>query len=251
MKRIFYSIKMASSYKMTIVIPVFNEVENLDRIESVFNEFFSKCTHKCKVLFVDDGSSDGSFDKITTICKNNTAFEYLKFKQNKGLSAAIKAGIAYCNTELFGYIDADLQTSPDDFNLLLEHINDYDAVVGFRGKRQDTLNKKIQSLIGNSIRRALINDGIKDTGCPLKVIKSDVAKSLPFFGGMHRFIPALIQLQQGSVKQIKVSHNERIAGQSKFNILNRSFSLLVDVFAYRWMRKRYLNYEIEQQKLID
>lgn len=242
---------MRNLYKMTIVIPVFNEVDNLDRIESVFTEFFLTATCKCKVLFIDDGSSDGSFEKIAAICKNNTSFEYLKFKQNKGLSAAIKAGINYCNTELWAYIDADLQTSPSDFNLLLKHINDYDAVVGFRSKRKDTLNKKIQSLIANSLRRALINDGIKDTGCPLKIIKSDMVKGLPFFNGMHRFIPALIQLQGGSVKQIEVSHTERIAGKSKFNIMNRSIGPLHDTFAFRWMRKRNIRYELDKKQLID
>lgn len=242
---------MQNLYKMTIIIPVFNELDNLDRIESVFTEFFRTATYKCKVLFIDDGSSDGSFEKIATICKDNTSFEYLKFKQNRGLSAAIKAGINYCNTELWGYIDADLQTSPSDFNLLLEHINENDAVVGFRSKRKDTLNKKIQSLIGNSIRRALINDGIKDTGCPLKVIKSDVVKSLPFFNGMHRFIPALIQLQGGNVKQIEVGHTKRIAGKSKFNIMNRSIGPLHDAFAFRWMRKRNIRYELDKKQLID
>ncbi len=241
---------MQNQYKITIIIPVFNEVDNLDRIESTFNQFFSSAIKKSKVLFVDDGSTDGSFDKIVSICQKSESFEYIKFKQNQGLSTAIKAGFNTCNTELVGYIDADLQTNPEDFNLLLEPIDKFDAVVGFRAKRKDTLNKKIQSIIGNSIRRSLINDGIKDTGCPLKVIKTKTAKSLPFFKGMHRFIPALIQLQRGKVLQVPVQHAERIAGKSKFNIGNRSIGLLIDVFAYRWMRKRNISYELEQQNLI-
>lgn len=239
---------MPNMFKMTIIVPVFNEIDNMERIESVFNKFLPTAIQKCKVLFVDDGSTDGSFEKISKICENNSSFEYIKFKQNRGLSAAIKAGFDSCNTELLGYIDADLQTAPSDFNLLLQYIHEYDAVVGYRAKRKDTFNKKVQSIIGNTIRRKLINDGIIDTGCPLKVIKSTVAKSLPFFNGMHRFIPALIQLQGGKIKQVPVQHSERIAGKSKFNISNRSFSLLHDVFAYRWMRKRNINYEIEQQK---
>jgi len=197
-------------------------------------------------LFIDDGSTDGSFNKIAQICNENSDFEFIKFKQNCGLSAAIKAGIDHCNTELIGYIDADLQTTPFDFDLLLADIDQYNAVIGFRGKRKDTLNKKIQSLIANSIRRGLINDGIIDTGCPLKVIHKATAKKIPFFDGMHRFIPALIQLQKGKIKQIKVQHFERIAGQSKFNIFNRSLKPLRDTFAYRWMRKRYINYNVEQ-----
>ncbi len=233
-------------HRMTIIIPVYNEIDNLDRIHHTFTDYFSQSNTKSKVLFIDDGSTDGSFNKIAQICNENSDFEFIKFKQNCGLSAAIKAGIDHCNTELIGYIDADLQTTPFDFDLLLADIDQYNAVIGFRGKRKDTLNKKIQSLIANSIRRGLINDGIIDTGCPLKVIHTVTAKKIPFFDGMHRFIPALIQLQKGKIKQIKVQHFERIAGQSKFNIFNRSLKPLRDTFAYRWMRKRYINYNVEQ-----
>ncbi|QCX38106.1 glycosyltransferase family 2 protein [Aureibaculum algae] len=236
-------------YRMTIIIPVFNEIDNLDRIFSTFTDYFSKSKTKSKVLFIDDGSTDKSFDKIVEICTDNPDFEFLKFKENCGLSAAIKAGIDHIDTQLIGYIDADLQTTPYDFDILLEDIDNYQAVIGFRGKRKDTLNKKIQSLIANSIRRGLINDGITDTGCPLKVIHTESAKRIPFFKGMHRFIPALILLQDGKIKQIKVQHFERIAGQSKFNIFNRSFKALRDTFGYRWMRRRYINYTIEKSKI--
>jgi hypothetical protein len=90
----------------------------------------------------------------------------------------------------------------------------------------------------------LIDDGIKDTGCPLKVIKTEFAKKIPFFKGMHRFLPALIQLQGGMVKQVEVQHFQRVAGVSKFNMFNRAFKSLVDAFAFRWMRSRYIKYKI-------
>ncbi len=233
---------------MTIIIPVFNEIDNLDRIYNTFTDYFSKSKTKSKVLFIDDGSTDNSFEKINEICSKNPDFEFLKFKENCGLSAAIKAGIDHTNTELIGYIDADLQTTPYDFDILLEDIDNHEAVIGYRGKRKDTLSKKIQSLIGNAVRRSLINDGVIDTGCPLKVLHTDAAKKIPFFKGMHRFIPALILLQNGTIKQIKVQHFERIAGTSKFNIFNR-LKALHDTFAYRWMRKSYINYDIEKSKI--
>jgi len=236
-------------YRMTIIIPVYNEIANLSRIESTFTDYFNQSKTKSKLLFIDDGSTDGSFEKIKTICKGKQNFNYLKFAKNCGLSAAIKAGIDSITTELTGYIDADLQTTPFDFDLLLEDIDTYEAVIGFRGKRKDTLNKKVQSLLANSIRRGLINDGIIDTGCPLKVLRTEQAKAIPFFKGMHRFIPALIKLQGGKIKQVKVRHFERIAGKSKFNLFNRSLQPLQDTFAYRWMRKRYINYTIAESKL--
>ncbi|MDA3953374.1 MAG: glycosyltransferase [Bacteroidales bacterium] len=238
-----------SEYRMTIIVPVFNELDNLDRIKDTFLEYLSKSKNKSQVLFIDDGSTDGSFNKILEICNTKPNFKYIKFQKNCGLSNAIKAGIDSCTTELIGYIDADLQTSPFDFDNLLQDIDCYKAVIGYRAKRKDSLSKKIQSLIANSIRRALINDGIIDTGCPLKVIKTETAKKIPFFDGMHRFLPALIQLQGGSVKQVQVRHFERIAGKSKFNLLNRSIKPLQDAFAYRWMQSRYINYTIDKSNL--
>ncbi|MCI5057412.1 MAG: glycosyltransferase family 2 protein [Flavobacteriales bacterium] len=238
----------ATKYRMTIIVPVYNEIDNLERVASTFEDYFAKSNTKSSLLFVDDGSKDGSGEKIKQICAQNPSFNYISFDQNYGLSSAIKAGIDHCKTELIGYIDSDLQTSPYDFDKLLSHINDHQAVVGVRAKRKDTFSKKIQSLIANSIRRSLINDGIKDTGCPLKIIRTEVAQKIPFFDGMHRFLPALIQLQKGKVKQVDVQHFERIAGKSKFNIFNRSIKPLQDAFAYRWMRSRYINYKIEDKK---
>lgn len=238
-----------TDYKMTIIIPVFNESGNIERIASTFTAYFKQSKTKSKVLFVDDGSVDDSFNKIEAVCQNNPDFEYLKFKFNCGLSTAIKAGIDHIKTPLIGYIDADLQTAPSDFDKLLEHIENYSAVIGFRGDRKDSLSKKIQSKFANSIRRALINDGIIDTGCPLKVMHIEVAKKILFFKGMHRFIPALIKLQGGTIKQVNVQHFERMAGTSKFNIFNRSLKPLQDAFAYRWMRSRYINYVVEKNNL--
>lgn len=236
-------------YKMTIIIPVFNEYDNLDRIRTTFLDYLSKSKTKSQVLFVDDGSTDSSFIKILEICNANSNFKYIKFQKNCGLSSAIKAGIDACTTELIGYIDADLQTTPFDFDILLQDIDNYDAVIGYRKKRKDTISKKIQSLIANSVRRALINDRIIDTGCPLKIFRTETAKRIPLFDGMHRFLPALIQLQGGKIKQVSVQHFNRIAGKSKYNILNRSIKPLQDAFAYRWMRSRYINYTVDKTNL--
>ncbi len=235
--------------ELTIIIPVYNESANLDRLELSLKNYFSKSRTKNRVILIDDGSTDNSYEKIINMCSRNHEFDFIKFDRNYGLSSAIKAGIDHCFTDLIGYIDADLQTTPFDFDKLLRYIDEYDAVIGFRGKRRDTVSKKIQSFIANNIRRFLINDSITDTGCPLKIIKTDVAKKILFFDGMHRFIPALIQLQGGKIKQIEVRHFERVAGKSKFNVFNRSIRPLIDTFAYRWMRSRYLNYKIERSSI--
>ncbi|MET3114998.1 dolichol-phosphate mannosyltransferase [Pedobacter sp. CG_S7] len=172
------------SYLMTIIVPVYNEEANLDRVISTFNDYLSISTTKSKVLFIDDGSIDQSFKKIESVCAFNPSFEFIKFSRNFGLSTAIKAGIDHITTPLIGYIDADLQTTPFDFDLLLSEMKDNTLITGYRGNRKDTINKRIQSKIANFIRRSLINDGIIDTGCPLKIMRTAAVKKIPFFDGM-------------------------------------------------------------------
>ncbi|GLB53212.1 dolichol-phosphate mannosyltransferase [Neptunitalea chrysea] len=199
---------------------------------------------KTMVLFINDGSTDNSTLIINEICSRNNNFSYIHFTTNYGLSAAIKAGFDYVETELLGYIDADLQTSPSDFNLLLEHASDYDLVTGIRINRQDKTIKKLSSKIANATRRTFTKDGIEDTGCPLKVFKTSSAKKIPMFKGLHRFLPAMIQLQKGTVLQIPVQHYPRLAGSPKFGVWNRLAGPLLDCFIFLWMKKRAINYQI-------
>lgn len=234
------------TYKFTIVVPVYNEEENLERVETELSKYLDIATVPTSVLFVNDGSKDNSQALIETICERNEAFEYISFKENRGLSAAIKAGFDHVESELVGYIDSDLQTAPEDFNLLLEHIDAHALVTGVRANRKDSFVKNMSSRIANGIRRAFTHDGMDDTGCPLKVIRSDYAKRIPMFRGLHRFLPAMIMLQNGSVTQIPVQHFPRIAGTAKFGLWNRLLGPLMDCFAYLWMKKKYINYEIEK-----
>ena len=111
------------NYKFTIVVPVYNEEDNLERVEKELLKYTTIASVPTKVLFVNDGSTDKSLDLIEAICKRQIGFEFISFENNKGLSAAIKAGFDYTTTELVGYIDSDLQTAPEDFNLLLKYID--------------------------------------------------------------------------------------------------------------------------------
>lgn len=186
-----------ANYELTIVVPIYNEADNMDRLVKTVSEFLPTCIKKACVLFVNDGSSDGSMDMIKAACAANKDLYYIGWNKNRGLSAAIKAGIDVSESPLTGYMDADMQTDVRDFNLLLEHAHKYPLVMGIRAKRKDTWFKRVQSKIANSFRRMMTHDGATDTGCPLKVLHTDYAKRIPFFTGMHRFLPALIKLQWG------------------------------------------------------
>lgn len=234
-------------YDFTIIVPVYNEEDNLNRVEKELLAYTNMATKKTAILFVNDGSTDKSQAMIESICAKNEAFGYISFKKNKGLSAAIKAGFDHVSTDLVGYIDSDLQTSPEDFNKLLEHIDTYDLVTGVRADRKDNFVKNMSSTIANSIRRVFTHDGMDDTGCPLKVLKTRYAKRIPMFKGLHRFLPAMILLQEGKVLQIPVRHFPRIAGTAKFGVWNRLLGPLMDCFAYLWMKKKYINYTIARK----
>jgi glycosyltransferase involved in cell wall biosynthesis len=232
--------------KFTIIVPVFNESENLQRVEKELLSYIKVATVPTTVLFVNDGSTDDSQQLIEAICKRNDTFDFILFKENRGLSAALKAGFDHVESELTGYIDSDLQTTPQDFNVLLEHIEDYDLVTGVRANRKDSFVKNMSSKIANGIRRAFTHDGMDDTGCPLKVIKTDVAKRIPMFKGLHRFLPAMVLLQHGKIIQVPVQHFPRMAGKAKFGLWNRLLGPLIDCFAYLWMKKKYINYEVKK-----
>ena len=234
-------------YEFTIVVPVYNEEDNLKRVEQELSNYINIAAKKTKVLFVNDGSKDNSQLLIEDICANNHDFSYISFEQNRGLSAAIAAGFKNVDTELVGYIDSDLQTAPEDFNLLLKEIGEFDLVTGVRESRKDSFVKNMSSTIANGIRRSFTNDGMDDTGCPLKVIKTEFAKNIPMFNGLHRFLPAMILLQNGKIKQIPVQHFPRIAGVAKYGLWNRLVGPLIDCFAYLWMKKKYLNYKIAKK----
>jgi dolichol-phosphate mannosyltransferase len=236
--------ELMAGFELTIIIPVYNEEGNLERVKNELNKFFLKFHRQAKVLFVNDGSTDGSLAVIEKICHNTPLFEYISFDKNYGLSAAIKAGFDTVDTPWAGYIDADLQTTPDDFITLFEYINEYDLITGVRTGRKDSFVKNMSSKIANGIRRMFTHDGMDDTGCPLKLIRTDMAKKIPMFNGLHRFLPAMILLQKGKIKQVPVSHFPRIAGKSKFNLWNRLLGPLQDCFAYLWMKKKYINYKI-------
>lgn len=229
---------------ITLIIPVFNEEESLPKLKESLDEFLLASSLSVEVLFVDDGSTDDSYQIMQNINRYNADYHAISLEKNSGLSCAIKAGIDYAKTEWIAYMDADMQTTAMDLISYYPYMQEYDMINGIRAKRKDSFIKKMSSLIANTFRRYMIKDGIADTCCPLKLMRADKAKAIPFFKGMHRFIPALIQLHQGKVKQIEVRHFERYAGTAKYHLWNRLTGPFLDTLVFVWMRKRYIHYTI-------
>ena len=235
-----------AQYTFTILVPFYNEEDNIYRLEKVLGDFLKiSIIPSVAVLFIDDGSKDKGLELVKEVCERNEHFYYISLARNTGLSGALKAGFDNTWSKYVGYIDADLQTSPEDFNLLLPHAEEYPLVMSIRANRKDSFFKNLQSKIANGFRRMMTHDNAIDTGCPLKVFQTEYAKRIPMFNGMHRFFPALIQLQEGGkMMQIAVRHFPRQAGVSKYNLWNRLIAPFKDCFAYRWMKKRYINYTV-------
>ncbi len=230
--------------ELTIIVPIFNEEESLTSFFAEMDKFLKVSPVATQILCVNDGSTDSSLDIIENKSAQSKEYRIINLDRNYGLSSAVKAGIDHCTTSLVGYIDADLQTKPTDFLNYFKWFPEFDMVNGIRAKRQDNLVKRISSKVGNGYRRLMINDGIKDTCCPLKIMKTEFALKIPFFHGMHRFIPALIQLEGGRIKQLPISHYPRYAGTSKYHLWNRLIGPFFDTLAFRWIRSRYIRYGV-------
>lgn len=234
-----------SEYEFTLIVPFFNERDNLPVLEKKLAEYTSHSSKKACVLLVDDGSEDGGGDAAKEMCGRHDNFLMITLDRNTGLSGALKAGFDACQSPLLGYMDADMQTDAEDFEKLLAYAPEFELVTGYRVGRQDSFSKRTASRIANLWRRMFTHDGMRDTCCPLKVIRSETAKRLPMFSGMHRFLPALVYLEGGRCMEVPVRHYPRTAGRSKYSVLNRIAGPLADCFVFLWMRSRHISYSIK------
>ena len=224
---------------VSVVVPVFNEEENVSMLQSELRAALSGLAYE--IVFVDDGSTDRSAEKIETAPN----IRILRFERNTGQSAALYAGIRAARGDTIVMIDGDLQNDPADIPRLLEQISrGADLVCGYRAKRKDTLTKRMTSRIANFVRSRFTKDYVRDTGCTLKAMRRECADALAPFKGMHRFIPALIRGAGYRLVEIPVNHRPRRFGQTKYGFGNRALRATVDMFGVRWLLSRRFNYKI-------
>ena len=233
--------------EISIVIPVYNERENLTLLDEKITKNLQPLKKSYEIILVDDGSVDGSVELIRKLQKENPSLRLIRFGHNHGQTAAFAAGFSKARGDIIVTMDADLQNDPADIPLLLEKINEYDVVCGWRHKRNDPLIKKLSSKVANAVRNALSEECINDTGCSLKAFRRACFKNIKLYNGMHRFFPTLMKMEGFTVTQVKVRHYPRLHGFSKYNIRNRLFASFKDLLAIRWMKKRQINYDIIEE----
>jgi dolichol-phosphate mannosyltransferase len=233
--------------RVSFVIPVYNEEENLPRLFEQLVLVVNRLDRPCEIIFVDDGSSDNSLAVIRALAQQSLLVKYLALATNSGQSAALAAGFEAASGEVVVTMDSDLQNDPADIPLLLQYYGDYDMVNGWRFKRQDTLSKRIGSRLGNFVRNRLTGEAIHDTGCSLKVMRAGMLKRVRMYRGLHRFLPTLMRLEGARVKEVKVNHRPRLHGVSNYTNLRRGIEGLYDLFAVRWMIKRHLTVQVRER----
>ncbi|MFH1778878.1 MAG: glycosyltransferase family 2 protein [Candidatus Omnitrophota bacterium] len=231
---------------ISIIIPVYNEEENLALLAEGLFETLNNLGQNFEVIFIDDGSTDKGLATLQNLQKTHPQIRIIKFDRNHGQTAAFDCGFKAAKGDIIITMDADLQNDPNDIPKLIEVLKDCDMVYGWRRKRRDPFLKLAASKVANYIRNKLTGEDIKDVGCSLKAYKRKCLNNLKLYNGMHRFLPTLVKLEGFEVKEIEVSHRPRKYGRSKYNIRKRLIWPFLDLLAVRWMKKRQLRYKWEE-----
>jgi len=221
---------------ISVVIPVFNEVENIDRLYTELSESLGKLHKEYEILFIDDGSRDGSLERLKKIAGSDARTKVISFRKNFGQTAALSAGFDHAHGDTVITMDADLQNDPADIPLLLDKIEEgYDLVSGWRYNRQDKwLSRRLPSILANRLISWATDVKLNDYGCTLKAIRKEVVKNITLYGELHRFIPAVASWMGVRIAEVKVNHRARVAGESKYGI-SRVVRVLLDLITVKFL----------------
>jgi glycosyltransferase involved in cell wall biosynthesis len=232
---------------LSVVIPVYNEEENLPTLAAEVQGALEAIGRPYEVIYVDDGSTDGSSEILRRLAREDPAVRVIRQRRNAGQSAALEAGFRFARGGIVITLDADLQNDPADIPRLLERLDGYDVVCGVRANRQDTWVRKASSRIANGVRNRVTHDTVTDVGCTLRACRAEYLRRIPMFTGMHRFLPTLLKMEGARVTEVPVHHRPRLHGQPKYNIRNRIWRALADLFAVRWMQKRWIDRRLSEE----
>lgn len=235
---------------VSIIIPMYNEADN---VEPFITEIYDNLNQKIEfeILVIDDGSNDGTPEKLHALRSTIPQLRVLCHDHNYGQSAATVTGIRKAKHHWVITMDGDAQNDPQDILKLVEKLPPACnplrpiLVAGNRQKRRDTAIRKLSSRVANGVRSGLLRDDCMDTGCSLKLFSRDVFLMMPHFDHLHRFIPSLIKRAGGKIINVPVNHRPRTRGQSKYGVMNRLWVGIVDLFGVMWLMRRPCNPEVE------
>ena len=219
------------SVYLSIVVPLYNEEESVVKLLARITEIGREFEFSYEIIFVDDGSTDKTWEIIEQLKKDTPHFKAIKFRQNYGQTCAMTAGFEYASGEIIVTMDGDLQNDPADIPLLLEKIQEgYDIVSGWRKNRKDHFSRVFPSIIANAIISLTTGVRLHDYGCSLKAYRGECIRALKAYGEMHRFFPALASMTGANITEVPVKHFPRKYGTSKYGF-DRILKVLSDIFA--------------------
>lgn len=229
--------------KISVVVPVHNETDNVDALIAEIHQALNQ-QEAYEMIFVDDGSTDDTADKLVQAMSHYPALRVLKHQRSCGQSRAVHSGVTAAQYPWIATLDGDGQNDPADIPNLVAAFEQQNnpnlwMLAGFRHQRNDTGWRRFSSKFANSIRQAILHDATPDTGCGLKLFRRDKFLALPYFDHIHRFLPALVQMAGGQVISVKVNHRSRHFGQSKYGTLDRLMVGIVDILGVVWLKKRH------------
>lgn len=225
--------------RVSIVVPVYNEQDNVLPLAEELHRLHTAIPD-LEVLFVDDGSKDQTWARIQEARTRFPTVHGLHYATNRGQSSAMLVGLRLASGDVIATLDGDMQNNPADIPRLLEALGNDDVVCGYRAKRRDTWARRAGSRLANRVRNWGTHDGIRDTGCSLKVFRKACVDDLPQVEGVHRFMPAYFKLNGRSIKEMAVDHRARTRGVSKYTNMKRLPRTIFDLFGFVWYRKRFL-----------
>lgn len=228
---------------VSVVLPVFNEEPNLAEIDSEIRQALSDLPGRCEILYVDDGSTDGSFELLSGFATRQDArvrTRAVRLRRNYGQTAALAAGFDAADGEVIVSLDSDGQNDPADIPELLRRLEDgFDVVSGWRRARQDrTLTRRLPSQVANRLVSWVSGLPLHDYGCTLKAYRASLLKEVRLYGEMHRFLPVYLHRIGGRVAEIEVNHRPRKHGASKYGS-RRIFKVLLDLSLIHFMSRYF------------
>lgn len=234
---------------LSIIIPVKDEGPNISTLAEEINETMSLQSLPWEVVWVDDGSTDETLNALRELNRKDARHRYISFRKNAGQSAALVAGFAESAGNLIATLDGDGQNDPGDLPKILSHLlaGEGDMVNGYRIRRQDKLVRRVVSRIANGFRNMTTGKSVRDVGCSTRVFRRECAANLPLFKGLHRFFPTLVAMRGFRIIEAPVNHRPRLRGVTKYGIHNRLWVGLYDIFGVMWLRRRGLQYVIEER----
>ena len=221
---------------ISVIVPLLNEEENIEVLYRELTDQLRELGQEFEIIFVDDGSTDQTFEILSKIQKDDSRVKVISFRKNFGQTAALSAGFDHARGDIIVTLDADLQNDPQDIPKLLEKLNEgYDLVNGWRFDRKDPfLTRRLPSIIANKVISFITRVTLHDYGCTLKAFRKEVTKNIRLYGEMHRFIPAIASGMGVSICEVKVNHRARKYGKSKYGI-SRTIRVILDLITVKFL----------------